>query len=243
LQPHSTLVHASQPKTMQPSSEPVATKQSGGPSRLRRFTMQSMVGLSLVGSLAAGLAWKIGHGASAVAKEPGQKVAEFAIRDVRTGQLHHRSDHDGRLIAIVFIETACPTGDLYLPRLNSLAKKYESRDVDFLAINSNASETPPAVAEYARRRKIVFPVLKDADNRVADSMAVEQNCEAILIDRRGRIRYRGAIDDQLTPGSNRDQPVEKYLAQAIEAVLADKTVSPETTQVAGSPIDRVKRMK
>jgi len=228
---------------MQPTSEPVATKQSGGPSRLRRFTMQSIVGLSLLGSLAAGFAWKIGHGAAAVAKEPGQLVAEFAIRDVRTGQLHYRSDHDGRLIAIVWIGTACPISQRYLPRLNSLAKNYESRDVDFLAIDSNATESPTAVAEYARRLAIMFPVLTDTENRVADSMAVKQNCEAVLIDRRGRLRYRGAIDDQPAQGSNQDQPAQKYLAQAIEAVLANKTVSPETTQVAGSPIDRAKATK
>ena len=243
MQRHSTLMHRPELETIRPISEPVATKQSGDPPVPGRFSMYAIVGLTLLGSLAAGFAWKVSHGAAAVAKAPGQKVADFAIRDVRTGQLHHRSDHDGRLIAIVWIGTACPTSERSLPRLNSLSKKYESRGVDFLAIDSNASESSTAVAEYARRTKLTFPLLKDIDNHVADSMAIEQNCEAILIDRRGRIRYRGAIDDQLAQGSNRDQPVEKYLAQAIEAVLADKSVSPETTQVAGSPIDRAKSMK
>ena len=156
---------------------------SGDRSKTGPFTMPAIVILALLGSLAAGFAWKISHSAAAVAKVPGQLVADFAIRDVRTGQLHRRSDHDGRLITIVFIGTACPTSERAFPGLNWLAKKYENREVDFLAINSNASETPTAVAEQARRLKILFPVLKDTENRVADSMAVEQNCEVILLDR------------------------------------------------------------
>ena len=124
--------------------------------------------------------------------------------------------------------------------MNALARRYESRGVDFLAINSNASESREEVAEHARQTGILFPVLKDPENRVADWLLAERTCEALVIDGSGRLRYRGAIDDQYAQGSRRDEPAQDYLAQAIEAVLAGKPVSPEMTQVVGCPIERTR---
>src|SRR5262249_2621511 len=95
------------------------------------------------------------------------------------------------------------------------------------------------VAEHARQLKLTVPVLKDPENRVADLLLVERTCEALLIDGQGRLRYRGAIDDQYGLGTRRDRPGRQYLTEAIEALLAGRTVTPETTPVVGCPIERV----
>jgi peroxiredoxin len=211
--------------------------QPAGAQRVRAGWIIRIVVLSCV---VAGLAWMIRQRQTTPRREPGQFVADFAIRDVRTGQIHRLSDHDGRVVAIVFTGTACPIGELYLPRLKALAKKYESRGVDFLAINSNSSEPAEEVAEHAKLSATFFPVLKDPENHVADQLLAERTCEALVIDGRRRLRYRGAIDDQYALGSRRDAPVENYLAQAIEAVLKREPVSPDMTQVVGCPIERTR---
>ena len=140
-------------------------------------------------------------------RKPGQIVPEFQLVDARTGQLNRLSDHRGDVVVIVFVGTSCPVGDLYMPRLIELASLYESRAVDFLAINSNDSESIEEVAEHARRSRVTFPVLKDTENRVADRLLAERTCEALVIDAAGRLRYRGAIDDQYGLGSRRDSAV------------------------------------
>jgi hypothetical protein len=165
-------------------------------------------------------------------------VDDFELVDVRTGQPNRLSEHTGELVVIVFTGTSCPVGELYLPRLNALANDYDRRGVNFVAVNSNDSESAADVADHAWRSRIGFPVLKDIDNRVADQLLAERTCEALVIDRRRRLRYRGAIDDQYGLGSRRDAPVHHYLADAIDAVLAGKTVSPALTQVVGCPIER-----
>ena len=145
-------------------------------------------------------------------RAPGRMVGDFALADVVTGRIHRLSEHRGRVVAIVFVGTSCPVGDLYLPRLIAMADAYRSRGVDFLAIDSNASEPDAEVAAYARAAGADFPFLKDPENRVADALLAERTCEAIVVDRRGRLRYRGAIDDQYTPGRRRDAPRNEYLA-------------------------------
>jgi len=170
--------------------------------------------LFLIFVCGGGSLWMLGHRPRFLDRGPGQVVPDFAIRDARTGQLHRLSEHRGRVVAIIFTGTNCPIGELYMPRLSDLARVLEMRDVDFLAINSNASESIEDVAEHARRSRLTIPVLKDPNNRVADQLLAERTCEALVIDRRGRLRYRGAIDDQYGPGTRRDGPEHNYLVDA-----------------------------
>ena len=51
--------------------------------------------------------------------------ADFELIDARTGQLNRLSDYQGRVLVIVFVGTSCPVGDLYMPRLVELSKRYE----------------------------------------------------------------------------------------------------------------------
>ena len=83
-----------------------------------------------------------------------------------------------------------------MPRLAALATTYLDRGVDFLAIDSNASESIADLAAYARESGANFPILKDPENRVADRLLAERTCESLVVDGRNRLRYRGAIDDQ-----------------------------------------------
>jgi peroxiredoxin len=216
-----------------------AADREARPLRARLFWAGILIGVFLLVSLAAGLTLKILDRAKRPGRAPGQTVSDFAIKDVRTGQVHRLSDHSGRIVAIVFTGTACPVSERYIPRVNALARKYENRGVDFLAINSNASESDAAVARHARLSDVEIPVLKDPDNRVADLVLAESTCEALLIDRSGTLCYRGAIDDERASGSRRGAPEHNYLDRAIEAVIEGKPVSPELTPVAGSPIERI----
>ena len=42
-------------------------------------------------------------------------------------------------------------------------------------------------------RRASFPILKDADNRVADQLLAERTCEALVIDGRGRSVIAGRL--------------------------------------------------
>jgi peroxiredoxin len=194
--------------------------------------------LAFVGLIAAALVLVSSYRTPGLDRRPGQVIPNFELVDARTGQINRALDYRGGLLVIVFVGTSCPVGDLYMPRLLDLALRYESRKVGFLGINSNESDSIEDVAEFARRSRVIFPILKDTANRVADQLLAERTCEALLIDDHGRLRYRGAIDDQYGLGKRRDQPVHHYLADAIDAVLSGQRVSLEMTRVVGCPIER-----
>jgi peroxiredoxin/mono/diheme cytochrome c family protein len=144
----------------------------------------------------------------------------------------------GRPIVIAFAGIDCPVGNLYMPRLVALAQRYRSRGVAFLALYPNAHETPEQIAAHAKEHGLPFPVMKDEANRVADAWRVERIGEAFLLDPSGRLRYRGALDDQYARGAFKPEPTRHYLAEALDAVLADKPVEVAVSSVITCPIER-----
>ena len=142
-----------------------------------------------------------------------QRVADFTLKDVATDRPVSLYSFVGKkAIVLVFLGTDCPVGNLYVPRLIELNQEYKKKGAVFLAINSNAHETQEQVAKFVRETGIDFPVLKDVQNKVSDTVLAERTCETLVLDGFGRIRYRGAIDDQYTQGKAKDKPAA-YLRQ------------------------------
>jgi hypothetical protein len=172
-------------------------------------------------------------------------AADFALRDVLSQRTIKLSDYfkpDAKtrnVVVLAFTGVDCPIGDLYMPRLVELAEAYKKKEVSFLAINSNAHDTVEQVAEQARKFKVPFPVLKDPGNVVADVNLVERTCEVVVVARMREILYRGPIDDQYGLGTRKDAPTHRYLADAIDAILAGRKPAAAATPVAGCLLDRV----
>ena len=169
----------------------------------------------------------------------GERVANFALTDVRTGRRVGLYGFYGKkAVVIVFTGTECPIGNTYLPRLVALSEKYGDEGVAFLAINANASESVEEVAKHADEYKVGFPVLVDPSGRAAGSLQAERTCEALVLDGTAKLRYRGAIDDQYGYGVRKAEPEVGYLADAIEAVIKGERPDPAATPVVGCPIER-----
>jgi peroxiredoxin len=170
----------------------------------------------------------------------GRRVAGFRLLDARTGRTVALDDYADRgAVVLVFLGTDCPIGNLYLPRLSAMARAYQARGVAFLGLNPNAHETVEEIAAHALDNGAAFPILKDEENRVADRLQAERMCEALVLDRAGRLRYRGAIDDQYAIGSRKGTATRAHLAEALDDVLAGRPVRVAETPVVGCLIDRV----
>ncbi len=175
-----------------------------------------------------------------VASPGSRPLLETTLRQVdghrvRLGDLAGRSG-----LVLVFTGNDCPNSNKSIPRLRELAAAYESKGFAFLGVNSNASETAASVAAHRTEHAISFPVLKDPQNALADLVGADRTCTVVLCDSRGVIRYQGGIDDQFGQGTIRSAPTRRYLADALDALLAGQRVAVVATRAIGCPIERVK---
>jgi peroxiredoxin len=169
----------------------------------------------------------------------GKKVDSFTLGDPRDhGQVALADCKDRKAVVVVFVGTECPLSNAYLPRLAELHQEYGPRGVQFLAVNSNAQDTPERMVAHDRPHPLPFPLLKDPGNHVADLFDARRMAEAFVLDAGGTIRYRGRIDDQYGIGYQRPRPLHRDLADALDTVLAGKEVAQPLTPTAGCRIGR-----
>jgi peroxiredoxin len=170
----------------------------------------------------------------------GSRIADFSLCDHR-GHKHQLSDFaDRKLVVVVFLGVDCPLAKLYGPRLAEMARTYQDRGVAVLGIDANQNEPLAALARYARDHQIAFPLLCDPGNVVADLFGAKRTPEAFILDPERAIRYRGRIDDQYAVGVQRPTVGRRDLIEALEELLAGKTVSTPRTEAVGCLISRAR---
>ncbi len=147
-------------------------------------------------------------------------VALSTWRDIRGQSYSPSTINLHKATVFFFCSTQCPISNIYTPRMVELAQKYQALGVQFFFVSPNREDSAEAVAKYAKARNISFPVVKDNELKLADSLHASRTPEAVLVDALGVARYIGGIDD------NPDRPkiVRNLLQDALEAVLAGKPV-------------------
>lgn len=169
----------------------------------------------------------------------GRKVGDFVLTDVTTGKPWKLSEQIGRAEALVlyFNSTECPVTNRYLSGLNRLRASLAGKKVIIVAINSNQHDTAKDIRKHAREYGLKIPVLHDPKGQVARSLAATRTAEAIVLDRYRKVRYRGVIDDRYERGVTRPRAQNKFLADAIDAVLKGRSVKTAITDVEACPLN------
>lgn len=164
------------------------------------------------------------------ALEVGARVPEFRGSTLDgSGFSLDESREKNLAVAVVFISTVCPYSNYFNGRMKELSADFRKRGVVLIGINSNASETADEARHHARKNGHTFPILKDSDNRIADLLGARRTPEVFVVDREGRLRYRGRIESKIgTPD----------LRNALEALLSGKPVKPAETKAFGCAIQR-----
>ena len=85
-----------------------------------------------------------------------ESVKDFTLKDY-LGNEHSLSDYkDSKAIVIIFVATRCPVSNAYNTRMEKLFEDYKDKDVAFLGINSNKSESVAEIKEHAKEKKLNF---------------------------------------------------------------------------------------
>jgi hypothetical protein len=166
----------------------------------------------------------------------GGPVRSFTVRQLDGGTIN-LPDHykDAKALVVVFVSFECPVAKSYLTPLAELSKTYSAKGVELIGVcpEEGAAEVKKQVGEY----KVSFRVYADPDSKAVRELGAKRVPEAVVLDEKGTIRYRGRIDDRwISPSrANPRQPVPD-LANALDAVLAGKPVTTPETVAVGCPI-------
>jgi peroxiredoxin len=154
---------------------------------------------------------------------------DFSLFDTISGQKLSLSELKSPVATLVmFICNHCPYVKHVQHELVKLAKDYQSKNIAFIAINSNDTkkypeDAPEKMKECAESLGYTFPYLFDETQEVAKAYQAACTPDFYLFDKNLRCVYRGQLDDS-RPGNN--IPVSgKDLREALEAILSEKPVS------------------
>ncbi len=171
----------------------------------------------------------------------GDFAADFKLENT-DGRMISLSDfEDAKGYLVIFTCNTCPYAVAYEDRINALDKKYKSLGVPVIAINPNNPESNPAENDGAMRTRaeekdFSFPYLRDKDQKVYPVYGAQRTPHVFLLQKKpegNKVQYIGSIDDNY---ANPDQVEERYVENAVDAMLAGREIEVKTTRAIGCSI-------
>jgi len=164
----------------------------------------------------------------------GSAMESFSLPDTdgKTRSLKELSGKNGAVL--IFLSAQCPVVKGYVERINMLAADYQAKGINFIGVNSNATEDLNWVKSNVSEYGYKFPVLIDKGNVIADKLGATVTPEVFYIDAGGKLLYHGAIDNDRS-GKN---VTETYLKAAFEASLGGKRIGKTSANAFGCSIKR-----
>ena len=168
----------------------------------------------------------------------GDTARDFSLKNVDGKMVALADQKDVKGYIVVFTCNDCPYAMAYEDRVIALHKKYASQGFPVIAINSNDKTVAPAdsydnMKKRVQEKNIPYAYLYDETQEIAKAYGATRTPHVFVLDQDRVVRYIGAIDD------NSEEPSEvkeKYVENAVEALLAGKEVPVKQTKAIGCGI-------
>ncbi|MBO6515322.1 MAG: thioredoxin family protein [Bacteroidia bacterium] len=172
----------------------------------------------------------------------GDVATDFSLKGT-DGNMHSLSGiENANGYVVIFTCNHCPYAKAYEDRIIQLQAEFGPKGYPIVAINPN----DPSVVEedsYDNMKKrysekgFNFLYLIDEGQTIYPQYGATRTPHVFLLDKNRVVKYIGAIDDN---ASNADKVKERYLANAINALIAGETPSPASTKAIGCSIKKKK---
>jgi hypothetical protein len=154
----------------------------------------------------------------------GQPAPDFTLRDL-DGKTFRLADHKGKTVILEWFNPECPfvKNSHTKGSLVGTAKRHGEKGVVWLAVNSAAPGKQGHGLEASRAGQSKFslshPILLDESGDVGRLYGATRTPELFVIDPKGTLVYRGAIDN--SPDGEGGSPTDGKLVNYVDAALAD----------------------
>ncbi|MFT4645318.1 MAG: peroxiredoxin [Planctomycetota bacterium] len=167
----------------------------------------------------------------------GSKATDFSLMGT-DGEMHSLKEIEGaKGYIVIFTCNHCPYSVAYEDRIIALQAEYAPKGYSVIAINPNDPELNPGdsyenMRVRAKEKQFNFLYLFDEGQKVYPKYGATKTPHVFLLDAKRKVRYIGAIDDS----TEADDVDIKFLANAIDALIANETPSPANTKAIGCGI-------
>ncbi len=171
----------------------------------------------------------------------GDEASDFSLKNI-DGKMVSLSDFPkAKGFVVIFTCNHCPFAKAYENRIIEIDKKYSKKGYPVIAINPNDPEIIPedsyeAMKVRASDKGFTFPYLVDQTQEVYRMYGATRTPHVYLLKKENDkyvVKYIGTIDDNYQDANAVNQ---KYLENAIEALLAGKNPDPNFTKAIGCTI-------
>ena len=173
--------------------------------------------------------------------EIGDVATDFELMNVDGKKVSLSDYKDAKGFILTFTCNTCPFAVAYEDRIIALDKKYASKGYPVIAIMPNNTDVKPgdnmeAMKARAESKGFTFPYLLDDGQKIYPQYGATKTPHMFVLEKTGEgnvVRYIGAIDDNYKDAS---AVKEKYVENAVDALLSGKSVEKTQTKAIGCTI-------
>ena len=159
----------------------------------------------------------------------GEPMEDVVLKDPM-GETHALSQWRGKAATVLYFwSLECPCVKAAEARIRAAYERFQAKGVTFVAIDSHPDDKGPEVIDRMGEIYAPYYMLLDPTGKVARLVGGRTATDLVVLDADWKVRYRGAIDDDLV------KPKTPYLIPALEAILAGRAPDPAETKPYGCP--------
>lgn len=161
----------------------------------------------------------------------GEKAVDFNLADVDGKMVSLKSYPEAKGYIVIFTCNNCPYAVAYQDRIAALSNQFTPLGFPVIAINT--SDEKDEIIQRAKEKGYPFPYLYDETQETTRAYGAARTPHAFVLKKDLTVAYVGAIDNNYKSPEKADQ---KYLKDAVEALLANKPVKVTNTKAIGCTI-------
>ena len=150
------------------------------------------------------------------------KKAEFAL--AKYGE--------GKNLVLFFLNEQCGVTYYYKKRLQRLQSDFQARGFVFAGVRCGKKQHPDEAVDLPELDYLKMPFAEDQGGKLAMYFGVSQSLTFEVIDKSGKLRYRGGFDDRVEEA----QVKKSYLRDALRSLSNGKPVAVKEGKAIGCSI-------
>jgi len=191
--------------------------------------------------LLAGLASAFTYKTALAGYKVGDIATDFSLKNIDNKKVALKDFKDAKGFIVIFTCNHCPYAQAYEDRIVALDKKYKKLGYPVIAINPNnpakqKEDSFELMKVKAKEKGFTFPYLLDEGQKVYPQYGATKTPHVYVLQKSPKgnvVKYIGAIDDNYAEASAVKQ---KYVENAVDALLKNKEVSVKETKAIGCSI-------